>query len=97
MHAQNWKAPFDDDVARAKDRHQQAIAEAQRACAEAKSELRRKHAAERREADPDAQYHRQVRELKSLDDALDADVRKADAAYHAKVARLGKEHGVTVR
>ena len=25
MHAQNWKAPFDEDVMRAKDRHQSAI------------------------------------------------------------------------
>ena len=28
MHAQNWKQPFDEEVAKAKDRHQQAIAEA---------------------------------------------------------------------
>ena len=28
MHAQNWKQPFDEDVAKAKDRHQNAIAEA---------------------------------------------------------------------
>ena len=27
-HATNWKQPFDEDVAKAKDRHQQAIAEA---------------------------------------------------------------------
>src|SRR5438045_7096974 len=28
MHAQNWKQPFDEDVAKAKDRHQNAIFEA---------------------------------------------------------------------
>jgi hypothetical protein len=28
MHAQNWKAPFDEEVTRAKGRHQQAIADA---------------------------------------------------------------------
>ena len=97
MHAQNWKEPFDEEVTRAKDHHQQAITEAHRACAEAKSALRRKHTAERKEADPDAQYHRQVRELKALDDALDRAIREADAAFHAEVARLGQEHSVSVR
>jgi hypothetical protein len=97
MHAQNWKSPFDEDVAKAKDRHQQAIRAAHAAHAKEVAELRQRHAAEPREADPDAQYHRQVRELKTLNDALDSAIRAADEAFHAEVARLGAEHGVTVR
>src|SRR5207302_1113401 len=38
MHAQNWKQPFDEDVAKAKDRHQNAIAEAHEAFKQAEAE-----------------------------------------------------------
>ena len=96
-HHRNWQQAFDQERTEAEGRRQQAVTEAHRACAEAKSALRRKHASEPRELDGDAQYHRHVRELKSLDDALDADVRKADAAYHAEVRQAAQRNKVTVQ
>ena len=62
---QGWAEPFNDDRTEAEGRRQQAITDAQAAHEVAADKLRNKHAAEAREPDPDAQYHRQVRELKA--------------------------------
>ena len=95
-HHQNWAAPFNEAKSQADARRQAAHNEAQQQHRKSVAAARKRHAAERRQADPDAQYHRQVRELKALNDELDSAIRAADEAYHAEVARLGQEHGVTV-
>ena len=51
MHAQNWKQPFDEEVAKAKDRHQQAIAEAHDAFKQAERRAWEKRNADYRAAE----------------------------------------------
>lgn len=97
MQDEHWAQAFNEEVTRAEGRHQQAIAEAHAEHKRAVAALREQQAAEPPEGNWDFQYSRHVRELKALDDALDAAVRKADAAYHEEVAQIGREHGVAVR
>jgi len=96
MQDEHWAQDFNEEVTTAKGRHQQALRQAHDRHLDACAALREKQAAEPRKGDWDTQYHRQMRELKALDDALDAEVRKADAAFHEEVARIGQEHGISV-
>jgi hypothetical protein len=116
MHAQNWKAPFDEEVTRARDKHQHALSEAHRQFAaakeKAKSDQRADYLAARDAFDalkptPDAEGYETARQAfqgaklpadhTQARAELDRAIRAADEAYHAEVARLGAEHGVTVR
>src|SRR5439155_23402934 len=51
MHAQNWKQPFDEDVAKAKDRHQNAIFEAHEEFKKAEAEAWQQRNADYRAAE----------------------------------------------
>src|SRR5437868_12522539 len=96
MPDQNWADPFNAAKTQAEGRRQQAISDAHTAHAVAVDKLRNTHAAEAREPDPDAQYHRQVRELKALNDALDREVRKADVQFKSDLVAAGQRHNVSV-
>ena len=116
MRAQNWKAPFDEEVTKAKGRHQQAINDAHAAfnkrVAEEIGVRTARYETARGAFDalkptPEAEGYETARQ--AFQDAklpadhtqaraeLDRAIRAADEAYHAEVARLGAEHGVTVR
>jgi hypothetical protein len=97
MQDEHWAQDFLADKALAEARRQQAIDDAHDRHLQAVAALWEQQAAEPRKGDWDPQYHRQMRELKALDDALDAEVRRADETYHEEVARIGQEHGVRVR
>jgi len=73
MHAQDWKQGFDEDVAKAKDRHQQAIAEAHDAFKKAEAESWKQRDAAYRAAE-DA-----FNALKSLSDC--PELREASEAF----------------
>ena len=51
MHAQNWKQPFDEEVAKAKDRHQNAIFEAHEEFKKAEAEAWQQRNADYRAAE----------------------------------------------
>jgi uncharacterized iron-regulated protein len=116
MHAQNWKAPFDEEVTAAKGRHQQAIDDAhatfnKRVADEITARaLRYENARDAFDAlkpTPEAEGYETARQAfqgakEPADHSearaeLDRAIRAADAAYHAEVARLGQEHGISVR
>src|SRR3954470_7508577 len=81
MHAQNWKQPFDEEVAKAKDRHQQAIAEAHDAFKQAERRAWEKRNADYRAAQDTWDAVKSLSECAEVTEARQAfDLAKAPAS-----------------
>jgi hypothetical protein len=87
MHAQNWKQPFDEDVAKAKDRHQNAIFEAHEEFKKAEAEAWQQRNADYRAAEDAWNALKSLPECTKVAEARDAFQRAKEPALLAPARR----------